>query len=590
MDIRDQFCFLDNVRAFTTVTHVEKEKKTDDGFEAERKSPLRKIEAVEAASEVIEGRKTTTPREDDLSWEIIDDLPRSEDLCSIKSSPREQPKPDEEEDVLDDEKENEVEIPPLEIGESPDQNEAKEDEVIEEIDRSKDNDNNLEPTVKRFMEWEEKMLKEMWEERGWTPSPRRSKTATPNPRFTDVTDETIEDDTESKGKDKDEVVVHKKSGLLELGSSSGDNKMVKEMLDDGDDVPSFERAEQISIEASVKKLKSDLISSGDHDQQTETEAAPTKKYCSSGTNTADLSTFTEKIIIPTKSKCQGTSTTADNVPKKTQLERVSSKTGLQLLMEQVDKNIAEQKADMGSPVKMASKDREALPWESGMVSMIKGLRGSLDKDSDNYKNLKDDLMTRHREYVCHRKQRMLDSSSSSSSSESEDSEAAEAENPSGNLDDLGEEIDSAEKLKMWFEGHQAKKRVDGCGQLKETHKSFMKCIFDPGAGKTEEEVEDELHKRDAEQMLKNSQSFYERFLKLDDLVAEAEKRGQLEAEDEEVSDSDEIIIREAKENEAIAEEKRLDEEMNKTTEMFQTYLRSCSDSTDALAEIERALG
>ena len=49
------------------------------------------------------------------------------------------------------------------------------------------------------------------------------------------------------------------------------------------------------------------------------------------------------------------------------------------------------------------------------------------------------------------------------------------------------------------------------------------------------------------------------------------------------------LISESAENAEKEEEKRLEEEMDKTTDMFHDYLKSCENSTQALDDIEKVL-
>ena len=49
------------------------------------------------------------------------------------------------------------------------------------------------------------------------------------------------------------------------------------------------------------------------------------------------------------------------------------------------------------------------------------------------------------------------------------------------------------------------------------------------------------------------------------------------------------MISESAENAEKEEEKRMEEEMDKTTDMFHDYLKSCENSTQALDDIEKVL-
>ena len=127
-------------------------------------------------------------------------------------------------------------------------------------------------------------------------------------------------------------------------------------------------------------------------------------------------------------------------------------------------------------------------------------------------------------------------------------------------------------------------------------------IYTPAEGQTEEELEAEIHRKDTEQMLKNSRAFYEKFLKFaeaDFCPPEITNNDEEDIiEDEEViTDDDEDktetkppeIIAESKENAIRQENRRLDAELDKCTEMFHDYLKSCSNSTEAMDDIDKAI-
>ena len=167
---------------------------------------------------------------------------------------------------------------------------------------------------------------------------------------------------------------------------------------------------------------------------------------------------------------------------------------------------------------------------------------------------------------------MLESDSSSSDS---DSEPPEDPNLPGN-----EDLTSSDKIREWFEHRSAQKSAE----LQKPSKAFLMEIYDVAEGQTEDDLEAEIHKKDTEQMLKNSQAFYEKFLKF----AETDFSVIETSQSEEQQNSQELIS-ESKENAEREEEKRLEEEMDKTTELFHDYLKSCENSTQALDEIEKAL-
>ena len=66
---------------------------------------------------------------------------------------------------------------------------------------------------------------------------------------------------------------------------------------------------------------------------------------------------------------------------------------------------------------------------------------------------------------------------------------------------------STEKVAQWFEERQRN------SELSKPSKSFLLNIYQPAEGQTEDELEAEIHRKDTEQMLKNSKAFYEKFLR-----------------------------------------------------------------------------
>ena len=121
-------------------------------------------------------------------------------------------------------------------------------------------------------------------------------------------------------------------------------------------------------------------------------------------------------------------------------------------------------------------------------------------------------------------------------------------------------------------------------------------IYTPAEGQTEEELEAEIHRKDTEQMLKNSRAFYEKFLKFAEADFCAPEVTTNDAE-EVITDDDEDeteskppeIIAESKENAVRQENRRVDAELDKCTEMFHDYLKSCDNSTEAMDDIDKAI-
>ena len=142
----------------------------------------------------------------------------------------------------------------------------------------------------------------------------------------------------------------------------------------------FERpqSELISIETSMKKLKCTT--------EVMTEAQFVKKLVSQGTSTA---------------------------PEKPKKKEVPPKRGLQMLLDEIDKNSAK---FVPEPEAEKKKRSNPLPWEQGMVSMMQDLKGSINRDSEHYKALKQGLLTTRKDFIKHQ---MLEEDDSSSSSDEE---------------------------------------------------------------------------------------------------------------------------------------------------------------------------
>ena len=66
-------------------------------------------------------------------------------------------------------------------------------------------------------------------------------------------------------------------------------------------------------------------------------------------------------------------------------------------------------------------------------------------------------------------------------------------------------------------------------------------IYQPSEGQTEEELEAEIHKKDTEQILKNSQAFYEKFIKFAENDFNVKSESEPEEMEEEENESDELI-------------------------------------------------
>ena len=233
--------------------------------------------------------------------------------------------------------------------------------------------------------------------------------------------------------------------------------------------------------------------------------------------------------------------------------------------------------------------------------MMQDLKVNINRDSDHYKALKQGLLNTRREFISEKKQSYFeDSSSSSEEEDDEENEDDDEDTNDENNDDFfikTEDMTSTDKVAQWFEKRQQN------SELSRPSKSFLLDIFQPSEGQTEDELEAEIHRKDTEQMLKNSRSFYEKFLKFaenDFAVTEAAiGKDHVDDDDDDDDDGEEVeddgidknapMITESKENAIKEENRRLDAELDKCTEMFHDYLKSCDNTTEALNDIEKAM-
>ena len=229
---------------------------------------------------------------------------------------------------------------------------------------------------------------------------------------------------------------------------------------------------------------------------------------------------------------------------------------------------------------------------------MKDLKVNINRDSDHYKALKQGLLNTRREFISEKKQSYFEDSSSSDDEDDENDDEDAADNDDNATNDdffiKTEDMTSTDKVAQWFEKRQQN------SELTRPSKSFLLDIFQPSEGQTEDELEAEIHRKDTEQMLKNSRSFYEKFLKFaenDFAVTETaigkeaiedDDEDEEEIEDEDI-DENTPMITESKENAIKEENRRLDAELDKCTEMFHDYLKSCDNTTEALNDIEKAM-
>ena len=150
---------------------------------------------------------------------------------------------------------------------------------------------------------------------------------------------------------------------------------IKESLEEDLDYLERQKADLISIEKSMKELKSEEKSECTVEVMTE------KQYVSRLVSTG---TCTDNLLKPKEE------------PKKEPKEKViRPKRGMKMLLDEVEKNAAKFEPE---PEK-EKKSRNPLPWETGMVNMMQDLKGTIDRDSEHYKALKNGLLTTRRDYI-----------------------------------------------------------------------------------------------------------------------------------------------------------------------------------------------
>ena len=301
--------------------------------------------------------------------------------------------------------------------------------------------------------------------------------------------------------------------------------------------------------------------------------------CNSSTTTSATEVMTETQYVK-RLVSQGTSTNPPPLPAKTpeKEKKIPTKRGLDMLLQEIDRNAAK---FVPEPEAQKKERKNPLPWESGMVSMMQDLKGSINRDSEHYKSLKDGLLTCHKDFLTDYKKQFCDGESDETSSNSSDDSDNNLKLPLPNAEDLT----SADKIKEWFEQRQEN------SEIKKPSKSFLfgkMGVYKPCDGQTEDEMEAEIHKKDTEQILKNSHAFYEKFLKFaeNDFIAKSESDSEEVIEEEE--DLDEELLTESKENAEREEARRLDAELDNATVMFRDYLKGCENSAQAVDEIDKA--
>jgi hypothetical protein len=121
----------------------------------------------------------------------------------------------------------------------------------------------------------------------------------------------------------------------------------------------------------MEKLKGNKEESKKCTTEVMTEAQFVQRLVSQGTSTSDMKTKTEKE------------------------KKMPPSRGLQMLLQEIEKTGPKYEPE---PEK-EKRRRNPLPWEHGMVAMMQDLKGSINRDSDHYKSLKEGLLTTRKDFI-----------------------------------------------------------------------------------------------------------------------------------------------------------------------------------------------
>ena len=202
---------------------------------------------------------------------------------------------------------------------------------------------NLEPNVKKFMEWEDNCLEEFYEQRGWNANVSKFKL--------DFSDQS--DDVKVEAIDTNDKKLH--------------NVPEEEHDDDDDDeslmYPERQKADMISIETCMDNLRSSSVTPNRSTRTCSTSIVTERQYVekfatSQGTSTADL--------LPPAASPTPNPETEKPPPKK---EAIPSRRGLQMLLQEVEANAKRFEPEPDDDANRDKKPRNPLPWENSMVKV-----------------------------------------------------------------------------------------------------------------------------------------------------------------------------------------------------------------------------
>ena len=188
--------------------------------------------------------------------------------------------------------------------------------------------------------------------------------------------------------------------MLQLGSPKK-IQSITEATEDPTEYLERQKADLISIEKSMKALKRETKEEESKGSQCTVEVMTEKQYVSRLVSTG---TCTDNLVKPPK--IQGKPSNFELrmqlflsfsffVVKKEKVLR--PKRGIKMLLDEVEKNAAKFEPEPEEEKRCERKN--PLPWESGMVTMMQDLKGSINRDSEHYRALKQGLLTTRRDFI-----------------------------------------------------------------------------------------------------------------------------------------------------------------------------------------------
>ena len=174
---------------------------------------------------------------------------------------------------------------------------------------------------------------------------------------------------------------------------------ITEATEDPSEYLERQKADLISIEKSMKALKRETKEEESKGSQCTVEVMTEKQYVSrlvsTGTCTDNLVKPPKIQGKPSKLRMQLFLSFSFFVVKKEKVLR--PKRGIKLLLDEVEKNAAKFEPEPEEEKRCERKN--PLPWETGMVTMMQDLKGSINRDSEHYRALKQGLLTTRRDFI-----------------------------------------------------------------------------------------------------------------------------------------------------------------------------------------------